>query len=374
LLVGIVSTAPSFSSSTAPDANFRLITQYSFSSTMIGSLSCSQQRLRPTCQPLQLCTAAAATRLTPNRHIKSYKGPLQTASYKDDNDESAVINAAPVDQTTPAGCADMLHNVLPGEQQQHPQQHPQQQQRQQQQHWLLTFLQSSRMVTVLAAAALLALLPLPGRRSQALAASLPPPWQTIHTSVSSSSRGSSMQQETPARSGAVQLCTLLAAPSHGSLIDEPVTESSSSSTGSSAMAAVTSRLLGPSSSTTSTMSGSNSGSNSNAAAFPAPSSTASSGSGSSSSPSSGKPSTGSSSSSSSSSNGASAAASSSSGLEDLLAYERAAVNLFAAAVPSVVNITHMRAMQVWLTQRHGRLRRHMCCLMHVHLHHRGIAK
>jgi hypothetical protein len=47
------------------------------------------------------------------------------------------------------------------------------------------------------------------------------------------------------------------------------------------------------------------------------------------------------------------------------------VNLFAAAVPSVVNITHMRAMQVWLTQRHGRLRRHMCCLMHVHPHHRG---
>jgi hypothetical protein len=314
---------------------------------MIGSLSCSQQRLRIGCQPLQLCSAAAAGKLRARGRILSCKRPRQVAAYSHDsyvtNDSGSVAEAQPAQ----ADCADAhatLRHALPQEQQQ--------QQQQQRQNWLLHFLQGPRVAKVLAAAALLALLPGPGSRSQALAAALPPPWQAIHTPVTSSSssrRESALQQEAiPSYSGAVQLGALLGSNSYSGLVDQPATHTgSSSSSPETAMSAVTSRLLGSSSRS---MISNSSSSSSTAATFPIPSSSTSPGSSSSSA----NPSSGSSSSSSSSSSGASAApaaaaaAAGSSGVDDLLGYERAAVSLFAAAVPSVVNITHMRAMQVRL--------------------------
>jgi hypothetical protein len=200
---------------------------------------------------------------------------------------------------------------------------------------------------------LLALLPAPGRRSQALAAALPPPWQAIHTPVTSSSSSSSTSrakalqlQDAPSGSAAqLEDLALLGSPVNSGLVEQPAAVTNSSDT---ALTAVTSRLSAPSSRST-VISSSAVSSSSPTAAFPAPSSSTTPGSSSSSSASS--PGGG-----SSSSSAAPAAALSSSGLEDLLAYERAAVNLFEAAVPSVVNITHMRAMQVKLNQQSAMFR------------------
>lgn len=192
----------------------------------------------------------------------------------------------------------------------------------------------------LLAAGLLALV-MPGRRSMAIAATLPsfPQVTSMRDSLTSSDNSYSARADPPShgssrRDSGLHRCsqTPAAAAAHGSFMDNQQRPSSSTVPG-----GHSTRDFGPSPGSSSSNSSQTSTSVPNRlvktdAPIPAPV---------------GPPNTTTSSSSSSSTG--SPSSSSTAGFEDLLGYERATVGLFAAARPSVVNITHMRSMQNFYT-------------------------